>query len=210
MTDPSPLCEPVAPPRRVFLSLPLEDTARKAAAQLSANLAKAAQFTAARIAWVPPENYHITLHFLGRLAEEDIERLARAIGPLASRNPPMELKLRGLGYFPAARCPNVLWLGVHRPPVALQQLYRDLRRVVVELGHEPPREDFHPHVTLARFKSQKGTAAFARQAATHRSPDVGITPVRTLDLMESTLEPDGARYTPLARAPLGGEDPPSS
>lgn len=209
MTTPPPPSEsPVAPARRVFLALPLGDTIRAEVEQLSADLRKAAQFTPARIAWVPAQNYHITLHFLGRLPEESIARLEDALPTAAAGVKPLDLQLRGLGYFPAPRDPNVVWLGVHRPPRALFDLYRAVSQVVVAAGLEAPRPDFHPHVTLGRFKSHRGSGVFVRQAQGHSAIQIGSLHVEALELMESTLSPDGAVYTRLARFPLGGESPP--
>lgn len=94
---------------------------------------------------VPPENFHLTLAFLGNVPEEQCEavRLTAGICRLA----PLTLQIDTPGYFSAAQ---VLWVGPQETPAALARLAADLVRAMRPLGLQPEARAFQAHLTLAR------------------------------------------------------------
>lgn len=100
--------------------------------------------------WVPPENLHISLRFIGEADGglfEDIDAALAAI-----RAPAFTLELRGVGHFGNGARPRALWAGVAREP-ALQHLRDKIESALVRIGLEPEGQKFKPHVTLSRLKS---------------------------------------------------------
>lgn len=93
----------------------------------------------------PPENLHMTLHFLGDTPEDLIAPLIERVSALQLE--PCDLTLDQYGYWQRSR---TLWLGPSETPPALMELARDLGRISYELGLPRRRRTFIPHMTLAR------------------------------------------------------------
>lgn len=189
---------------RSFIALELSDDMRRNLAKLIEDLKKGMQFTSAYPSWVSPEGIHLTLKFLGNIEEGMVDKIAEALEKIAAGTQPFLLKVRNLGVFPNARQPRVLWTGVtdgDRETCALQQKIDD---AMATLGFELEGREFHPHLTLARIKSLKGTAAMMNIVEIHKSRYVGECMMDRLILFKSELHPDGARYTRLAEAKFSG------
>jgi 2'-5' RNA ligase len=188
--------------RRLFFALPVGDAVRDRLVDLTSRLTKAARFTPAEIGWVAPENWHLTLHFLGTVAEQEVGRLVTGLPEAVAEVRAFTLDVQGIGCFPHDRAPRVLWAGVRRSPEGLTQVHRRVGDLVCRTGLTLQHDNFHAHVTLARFRSLKGTAAFLRLAADWRQKDFGVMPVDRVLLMESELRPEGAHYTAIAEGRL--------
>lgn len=195
---------PPAGTRRVFLAIPLPDATRLAVADLVGRLQKAAHFTPLRANWVPLENMHLTLHFLGSVAQPQIDALLRDLPAATARVRRFSAEAAGIGYFPHSGAPTVLWAGVTRPLRALHQLRDALGQIVVAQGVPLQHQEFHAHITLARFKSLKGTGAFVNMARSYQTHPLGSFMVESAHLMESIFDKErgGVRYGSLGAAPL--------
>ncbi|WP_372422009.1 RNA 2',3'-cyclic phosphodiesterase [Salinarimonas chemoclinalis] len=99
--------------------------------------------------WVEPENYHVTLRFIGDV-DEDVAEDVYAL--LAERRPraPVEIVLDGLGCFGGDK-PHAVFATVHASE-ALVALHDEAERLVRRAGLAPERRRFTPHVTLARLR----------------------------------------------------------
>jgi RNA 2',3'-cyclic 3'-phosphodiesterase len=180
---------------RAFLAVDLPPEARACAAEAVERLKPGAPVG---VRWVPPENQHLTLKFLGEIAEERVEPLVeRARAKLASV-PPFEVALAGFGAFPNAREARVLWLVVTRGAGALAKLARKLDAASRVAGAERERRPFSAHLTLGRLR-EPARIEIERLAA----PASVAWTVAEVVLYESRLAPDGARYVPLAHLALG-------
>ncbi len=105
--------------------------------------------------WVEPENYHITLRFLGDVNETVADEFA---GALAAINAPaFDLQLDGLGSF-GGRRPRAIWAGIvaNDALAALRQAHEKAAQMA---GLAPEQRNFHGHVTLARLRNVKAHAA---------------------------------------------------
>lgn len=148
-----------------------------------------------------PDKFHLTLKFYGDVPESRLPDLKEALKAAASGHAPFPLNLDYSGYFPPSGAPRVFWMGVTGPDGGkrLQALRRDVEANSVRAGFEAEPKKFHPHITLARFKSEKG--GFQRL-------DVQATPlgwdVSFLELIESTLGPGGSTYRTVEKFRLGG------
>ena len=69
--------------------------------------------TDADVRWIPPENLHVTLKFLGQLPEARVEVVRTALASVAAATRPFNLAAAGLGGFPNVQRPRVVWLGLH-------------------------------------------------------------------------------------------------
>jgi len=98
---------------------------------------------------VPPANFHVTLAFIGQLADDRLERLCHSVDDFLTHDRPAgsELALDHTGYWPR---PGIYWLGPSTWPESLTQLATRLRALATAAGARRDRNRFQPHVTLLR------------------------------------------------------------
>ncbi len=157
------------------------------------------------VRWVPAEQLHITLRFLGSVDTGMISRVREALEPAAAGARPFRIVLRDVGAFPSLARARVVWIGVEPSP-GLADLHRRVGEVLESLGFEPEDRPFHAHVTLGRARPRRGLARGALEEAAPRVAVREETEVSHIYLMRSRLSPDGARHSVEAACPLRGED----
>jgi len=187
---------------RTFIAVDISDKVRSGLGRLIDNLKKGVKFTPARPSWVRPESIHLTLKFLGNIEEEKAGSIGEALRKIAGETKPFTLRIRDLGVFPSQRRPRVLWCGVTKGEKQICHLQKMVDRAMAGFGFEKERRPFHPHLTLARIKSPRGTGALMNIVAGQRSVLVGECLIDRLILFRSELHPSGARYTRLVEAPF--------
>lgn len=185
---------------RTFIAVETSEAIRSKISKLIERLQKGSMFFPVRASWAKPENIHLTLKFLGKIEEEMVKKIADVMREIAKQTSSFRLSAEGLGVFPNERQPRVLWVGIKegkRPLIELQSL---LEKRLQSLGFEPEQRAFHPHLTLARFKSLKGTSALMNIVKDHQHlSKLGEWEVSEMILFRSDLHPDGAIYTPLEK-----------
>jgi 2'-5' RNA ligase len=152
---------------------------------------------------VAPENFHLTVAFLGEHPEPVIEDVHLALGEI--RAPGFALSLSGIGLFGAKR-PRALYAQVDPEP-ALNRLRKKVLQAARGAGLRLPRERYRPHVTLARFNAglEREEAIEMRDFAARRLGfSAGPFEAGAFLLMRSTLGRNGPVYAELAAYPLGG------
>jgi 2'-5' RNA ligase len=191
---------------RLFIAIELDAAVRAALAATVVELARCG----ADARWSRPDNLHLTLKFLGNVAAEHIDRLAAALRSSVASTPAQAIPVRGLGVFPDARRPRVVWAGIDAP--FLTALAASIDAACQALGFAAEARPFHPHVTLARLRSRRGWPALRARLDAAASRSFGSSDVKDVYLFRSDLRPAGAVYTKLCRAPLatrrdeGGSD----
>lgn len=158
------------------------------------------------IRWVEPENYHVTLKFLGEVQPERADAIRNALDEVAGKTEPFSLGVGGFGAFPTIRRPRVIWMGVDATP-ALRCLKQDVEWALTECGFDRETQAFHPHLTLGRAEAEGGAGVFrgldemAASLSYHGDFDVG-----TVDLMRSKLSRSGPTYSVYGASRLGSEE----
>ena len=186
---------------RAFLAVSLPADARACAAEAVETLRVAVP---GDVRWTSPDNHHLTLKFLGEIAEDRVDPLVERAGAKLATVAPFEVALAGFGAFPSAREARVLWLGVARGAAALAKLARKLDSAARITGAERERRPFTAHLTLGRLRAP------ARVEIERLAPPTSVAwTVSEVVLYESRLAPDGARHVPLAHLPLGAGLEPS-
>lgn len=178
---------------RAFVAIEIPATVRAQLAGLAGRLRSAG----GSVAWVRPENIHLTLRFLGDLAPEPLERISSELAAAYRGIAPFMLAARGTGAFPNPRRPSVLWVGVEPadgPLAAIQQHAEAAARVI---GLPAETKAFHPHLTLARVKDWRSAVGMVARFAEERDFVAGDFAVGSVSLFTSTLTPRGAVYTRL-------------
>lgn len=167
---------------RLFVGLDLPSTLRSRLALLAGGLPGAR--------WVPAENYHITLRFVGEVAGHQAEEIDHALAALRARG--FELALAGVGTFSRAGRETALWAGVERG-APLDLLQSKIETALQRAGLAPERRRFAPHVTLARLDN----AAPARLAAYVQANNLfraGPVPIGHFTLFSSRLGKEASVY----------------
>jgi len=180
---------------RAFIAIEIPNEIRAGICQVQA----AVRASRLRGAWVRPENMHLTLKFLGDIRPDEIETIAGMMAEACKRYEPFQLTVRGMGVFPGADRPRVLWVGIGGQVDVLEKLQHSLAQQLAEGGYPDEKRRFHAHLTLARFKgpvaAQELLAAMRAQAAFETEPFA----VRETILFQSVLRPTGAQYSALHR-----------
>lgn len=157
----------------------------------------------ARVKWVPAENLHLTLKFLGNTPEETVPDIRDRLAGVSALHPAFTLEFRGAGAFPDLRWPRVVWAGVLDSD-ALLGLQRDVEEAMGELGFAPEGKAYSPHLTLGRVKSPGGLAGLRGELAALGDTVFGSVRVGEVSLMKSELGPSGARHERLFGVALSG------
>lgn len=148
--------------------------------------------------WVPAEQIHLTLAFLGEVEEAVVERLTEELARIHLSG--FELGFEGAGCFPSRHRPRVLWIGVMSHPHLIDLASRVSEAV---LACNIPQEErpFSPHITLARLKLSPSQAfdAFLDQNKKLKLPRFRV---REITLFQSRLTPQGAVHIPVRSFPL--------
>jgi 2'-5' RNA ligase len=126
--------------RRLFFGLAPPDAVREQLLALQRELEKTVRGRPTRGA-----NLHLTLVFLGQVAEDRIRCVEQAGDRIHAKG--FALHLDQLGYWPR---PRVLWAGASQPAPQLAHLVRDLNRLLEPCGHRPDTRPYAPHLTLMR------------------------------------------------------------
>ena len=185
---------------RTFVAVHLDPSTRAALATASAELrAHAGELP---IAWVAPENFHVTVKFLGGIDEGRVPAVIDALRAAAAGRRAFDVEIRALGAFPSPTRPRVLWAGVAEGGEPLGALAAAVEDALAPLGFEREARAFAAHVTLARVREPRRAPALAAALGAAASRRFGRVTIDHIALMRSDLSPRGARYTPLSTVPL--------
>jgi 2'-5' RNA ligase len=127
--------------KRLFVGLELPSSCKTALLALDPHLSG--------LRWLPEEQLHLTLSFLGDVEATAEDRLRKALREV--RVPPFFLPLRGVGVFNSRGRPSVAWAGVGKGHPHLFALNRRIQDAALDAGLEANLKPFHPHVTIGFF-----------------------------------------------------------
>jgi 2'-5' RNA ligase len=168
---------------RLFVAIDIPPPIKEALARFSRELPVAR--------WVPADQIHLTLRFIGEVGPETLAAIKAALSRLGFRGFP--LALHGAGHFPPGKHPRVLWVGVE-PNDMLVALHQELELALLEAGIPPEERPFSPHLTLARLKE---TYPVAVASFEERHGALAFPPfqVREVVLYSSVLTNQGAIHS---------------
>jgi len=139
--------------------------------------------------WVDPENYHVTLRFIGEVQSHVAEDAASALAAISAR--PFDMEIKGCGVFGNDR-PRSLWAGI-TPSDALTHLHKKIERAFQRIGLAPDKRNFMPHVTLARLRNPEPLKVqqFVEQHSLYKAPPFRVD---SFGLYSSELSHSGSIY----------------
>jgi 2'-5' RNA ligase len=184
-----------APKRRLFVGIELDDRIRNEIEDLVRPWRSLDGFR-----WVPAENLHLTLAFLGWVEVSTVDAIVDRLPTAAARPHAFSTRLSGAGRFPERGKARVLWVGLDDAGGALTALAETVQG---SLQDSFQREDrpYRPHITVARARRPVAVPGLETGGGSS-SFDVD-----EIALFESHLGRQHARYEVLARSQLGARPP---
>ncbi len=167
---------------RLFISVDLPKELHYAIAQIVDGLAGNG------LNKVRVENMHFTLKFLGNVEQSRVEEIKEALAKIAFQ--PFSIKLKGVGVFPREQRARVVWVGCES--AELEKLAFNINTALANMF---PKEEFLPHLTIARVKGKTDLRKFL---AEYKETEFGSFVVHAFCLKQSMLSGSGPAYSDLA------------
>jgi RNA 2',3'-cyclic 3'-phosphodiesterase len=188
---------------RLFVAIPMPEAVRNEITGVQQELRRLISHDAIR--WTKPEQFHLTLRFLGDVPAERVAALQEAIKVVCAGERALCLRAQGAGFFPNAWSPRVIWAGVNDGEGRLAELQIKIEGAVQPFTQEPGTERFAGHVTLGRVKflNRPEIEKLAAHAQAVKDRLFGEWTADEVKLIRSDLSPGGARHTLLAAIGLG-------
>lgn len=172
---------------RTFVAIFPPQDVREALFRAAQNLQASKDFR-----MVAPERIHLTLKFLGDVAEEDLDTIQKALQPIGEGQDPFEVSTSGFGAFPSARRASILWSGIGEGSEHLRTIADEVENLLAPAGLERENRPYVPHLTLGRARTRR-----MKLDTTEPPPTLHFT-VRGIDLVKSTPGKNGVTYSILA------------
>ena len=181
---------------RLFVALEISSAVRdRFGALINELFALESISSAKKPRWVRPENLHVTLKFIAHIEPAKLDPIRTTLAEVLSEAT-VNLRFRGLGFFPNAKRPRVLWAGTTASQ-NLSSLARDIDASLAKLGIPAEERAFTPHLTLARCEPSGICSALSAAVERDSARDFGELRTNAFHLIESKLKASGAEYTTL-------------
>jgi len=141
---------------------------------------------------IGPEKLHVTLKFLGEVAEDDLGRVTQALEPLGERHESFEVSTSDFGTFPSERRARILWAGVGEGSESLRAVAQNVEDLLEPAGFGREERPYVPHLTLGRARGRRAKLEYASV-----SPPALRFAVSGVDLVESVPGAGGVSYSVL-------------
>ena len=185
---------------RAFIAVDLDDPV----IEKVCNVVEILKSRITEIRWLRKENLHLTLKFLGNIAESQVEPITAALRHPLGLFSPCTISAKGLGVLPDFRRPKILWVGLTGDQ--LVQLAAEIESALMPIGFTPENRAFTPHLTIGRWREGSRPAKNLRQEIDSLNDfEFGACAVRQIVLFQSVLKPEGATYSELRTIQLGTE-----
>jgi len=190
---------------RLFVALELPEAVRAELERAQQRLRR--EVSGGLIRWARPDQLHLTLRFLGGVQAGRVPALVQALHQACRPFPALSMRAAGIGFFPNARRPRVIWAGVADMREQLAPLAAAVTQATLAFSSEPPEARFAGHITLGRVKelSSVETARLAQAAEREAGRLYGDWVAREIALVRSRLAATGSIYSRLADMPLTAE-----
>ena len=152
-----------------------------------------------KIKWVPLENIHMTLSFIGNIFLDDIPKLIRTLKAELTTSH-FIVSIEKTGVFPSIIFPKILWMGIGNGTQKLIKLYKKVEKAITVFNVVRMNKDFVPHITIGKIAGSYGkidVLPFMKYVYSPRELKVNY-----VVLYESQLLPEGTKYKVLTKLPL--------
>lgn len=184
---------------RLFIAIDLDEAVKAAVVKLQSRLKQSLR-NGNGLKWVPQEQMHFTLKFLGEVDEGRIDEIGKAINTACFEKKAFEFELSAIGTF--GRPAKVLWLGSETQSGELIALVDSVEQALQESGFEKENRPFSVHLTLARVKDGGVEKNLHRVVNENQKVEMPKVFVDSVCLYKSQLTLDGPVYTLLNKIEL--------
>jgi 2'-5' RNA ligase len=187
---------------RAFIAINLSQEILERIEQMSLDLRS--RLKGVPVRWVPADNIHLTLKFLGNVSTANLEMLKEILDNVVSNHHDCDISVGGIGAFPKPHNPRVIWVGMEVPQ-ELVSLQHNIEIETARLGYSREHRPFSAHLTIGRVSRNASTQdahAIAEILDSYKVGFLGATRITSVYLYRSDLKPDGAIYTPIYAAAL--------
>jgi len=192
--------EAAPPVIRAFIAIEIDSSARAALSRAQEKLKR----SRAHVSWVPKDNLHISLVFLGDVPVETVELLGEEVKNICFSRQPFQSCIENLGTFGKSTSPRVIWAGVG-PNESLANVQQQVSQCVQQAGVSLEDRPYKAHVTLGRVRSSRGRNQLLDAIAAMGAISFGTVMVSRVVIMRSILGDSGATYRVMHACPLGRE-----
>ncbi len=184
---------------RSFIAIPLSRDIAQAAAKMVHRLKEAGD----GIKWVPTDNLHLTLKFLGDVHNTEVPKVCKVVQQICSSIPPFELVFQGAGGLPDSDRARIIHAGVTDQTGNLTLIVSQLETCLADLGFKPEARDYRPHLTLGRAKARRASSKVMEKVSLEEKTHLGAMSVDEVQIIASFLDKQGPTYQIMDRIDLG-------
>jgi 2'-5' RNA ligase len=176
---------------RTFIAVRIPADVRRRLAEVEAEL----KASGADVKWVPEENFHVTLKFLGYMEPDRLDVVKKAVESAIEGIGAFGVTLSGVGAFPKPSRPSVVWVGIGAGANELKALAEKAESALERAGFAREERPFSPHITIGRVKTPGSLDRLRDAIEGLREEYVGAFEVESVAVMKSDLRPTGPIYT---------------
>lgn len=184
---------------RSFIAIPLTNEIAKSAAKMVHRLKEPSD----GIKWVPTDNLHLTLKFLGDVHNTEVPKVCEVVQRICDKLDPFDLDFYGAGGLPSEDRARVIHAGVIDETESLTTLVSQLELQLAKLGFKPEARDYRPHLTLGRAKARRANADVMTRVAQESTTSLGSMVVEEVQIIASFLDKHGPTYQIMDSIELG-------
>jgi len=190
---------------RLFIAIPVPLDVRKRIEEFQQQLQ--CRSPVDKIRWTPPEQFHITLNFLGEVLEERVETIKAAAAKVCSGFAAIQISANGVGYFRDFKNPRVVWVGANDKSSQMSVLHMLLTKALRSSIQSKKEDPFSGHITLGRFfgASNPENRDFLKLTTPLQMKHFGGWNANAVEIIRSDLSPAGAKHTLLLSCPLASK-----
>jgi 2'-5' RNA ligase len=182
---------------RTFIGLPL----RVEPSLLEARKRLIGALSRERISWTDPDQYHITLRFLGDTMISAIEEIGNVLHARVGAHLQENLEIRRLGSFGPRKAPRVIWLGFRKCRF-IDTLKQEVDQALEKCGLPPAEQKFNAHLTLGRVRHLQNLPEYYRTLDRMDRQFTGTVLSDRLVFFRSILGAKGPEYRALDEIPF--------
>ncbi len=180
--------------RRLFIAINLPENIKRQIENLVSQIKIDAD-----IRWIAPENWHLTITFLGYQPDEAIKLILESLKETAASFKTPEIKFEKIIFGPPNKSPRMIWLTTAKETsqkLSTIKIYLENALIKNGVRFKKENREYNGHLTLARFPQTQITPKIN---TSHRYESTLAFYATNLDLMESRLKKTGSEYEVLAK-----------